>query len=232
MSENFFIVVPVFNEEKTIKIVLDELLNQYSNCKLIVVDDGSFDNTPKELQSINHPNLIKLRNSKNSGKGSAMILGLNQIKENKDGIVIFCDSDLEISTNQIQKLINAYQDDNELQAVFGSRFLNSNNLRIFGFKFVINYFLTYLSNTIASNKLTDMETALKSFKTNLIKKMNLTSKGFDIEPEIVFKLSKLKIQIKEVPIDYKPRRKSDGKKMSIKGGLVTLKALIKFSLKK
>ena len=232
MNQKIYIIVPVFNEEKTIKTVLTELLNLYSNCKIIVVDDGSFDKTPEVINSLNHENLIKLKNLKNSGKGSAMIRGLNEIKETKDGIVIFCDSDLEISTNQIQKLINTYQDNNNIQAVFGSRFLNSNNFEIFGFKFIINYFLTILSNTITSNKLTDMETALKSFKTNLIKKMNLTSKGFDIEPEIVFKLSNSNIQIKEVPIEYTPRTNTDGKKMSIKGGLVTLKALIKFSLKK
>lgn len=232
MDNKTFIIVPVFNEEKTIKIVLSELLNQYLDCKVIVVDDGSFDRTPQVIENINHPNLIKLRNSTNSGKGSAMITGLNEIKKNTDGIVIFCDSDLEISTNQIQKLINEFREDDKLQAVFGSRFLNNNNLRIFGFKFVINYFLTFLSNQITANHLTDMETALKSFKTNLIDEMNLTSNGFDIEPEIVFKLSKLNVQIKEVPIKYTPRTKADGKKMSIKGGLITLKALIKFSLRK
>ena len=77
-----------------------------------------------------------------------------------------------------------------------------------------------------------METALKSFKTDLIKKMDLTSNGFDIEPEIVFKLSTLNILIHEVPIEYSPRSKSEGKKMSIKGGLVTLRALLKFSFQK
>ena len=232
MIKTIYIIVPVFNEEKTIKTVLDELLALYSNCKIIVVDDGSFDNTPEVIKSINHPNLIKLRNPTNSGKGSAMIRGLNGIEETLDGIVIFCDSDLEIGTNQIQKIINAYHQNNDHQAIFGSRFLHSNNFNIFGFKFIINYLLTFLSNKITSTQLTDMETALKSFKTDLIKKMDLTSNGFDIEPEIVFKLSKLNILIHEVPIEYSPRSKSEGKKMSIKGGLVTLRALLKFSFQK
>ena len=108
MIKTIYIIVPVFNEEKTIKTVLDELLALYSNCKIIVVDDGSFDNTPEVIKSINHSNLIKLRNPINSGKGSAMIRGLNEIEETLDGIIIFCDSDLEIGTNQIQKIITCF----------------------------------------------------------------------------------------------------------------------------
>ena len=76
-----------------------------------------------------------------------------------------------------------------------------------------------------------METALKSFKVELIEKLKLSSNGFDIEPEIVFKLSKLNVDIVEVPINYNPRSKKDGKKMSINGGIETLKALLKFAIK-
>lgn len=232
MNKEIFIIVPVFNEENTIEIVLTQLLDEYENCTTIVVDDGSYDRTAEVISNINHPNLVKLKNSTNLGKGSAMITGLNNIKDISDGIVIFCDSDLEIETKEIESLISAYKADINLQAVFGSRFLNSDNFKIFGFKFIINYLLTFISNKITSTQLTDMETALKSFNTGLIDKMNLTSKGFDIEPEIVFKLSKHNISIHEVPIKYKPRSKSEGKKMSIKGGLVTLKALIKFSVQR
>ena len=116
-------------------------------------------------------------------------------------------------------------------AVFGSRFLKNNNFKDFGYKYVINFLLTFLSNLITRKKLTDMETALKSFKVELIEKLKLSSNGFDIEPEIVFKLSKLNVDIVEVPINYNPRSKKDGKKMSINGGIETLKALLKFAIK-
>ena len=184
MDHKIFIIVPVFNEERTIAPVLNGLISEYLDAKIIVVDDGSFDNTANIIANISHQNLIKLRNEKNSGKGSAMITGLNYIENYENGIVVFSDSDLEINVNQIKQVINAYQVDNTLDAVFGSRFLNKDNFKL---------------------------------------------SGFDIEPEIVYKLGKLYIKIHEVPIEYTPRGKAEGKKMSIKGGLVTLRALIKFS---
>ena len=231
MNKEIFIIVPVFNEENTIFEVLTDLLNSYEQAEIIVVDDGSIDNTPELISKIENKNLTKLKNLHNSGKGSAMILGLNYLRDKKNGIVIFCDSDLEIPTTEIQKIINEYEKDVSKNAVFGSRFLNKKNLKIYGFKFVINLLLTFLSNIITSTELTDMETALKSFRVKLIKDLDLNSTGFDIEPEIVYKLSKNDIEIYEVSIDYIPRGKSDGKKMSFKGGVETLKALIKFYIK-
>ena len=218
MDHKIFIIVPVFNEERTIATVLNGLISEYLDAKIIVVDDGSFDNTANIIANISHQNLIKIRNEKNSGKGSAMITGLNYIENYENGIVVFSDSDLEINVNQIKQVINAYQVDNTLDAVFGSRFLNKDNFKIYGFKFVINYLLTTLSNSITSNNLTDMETALKSFKTSLIKRLNLKSSGFDIEPEIVYKLGKLNIKIHEVPIEYTPRGKAEGKKCQLREG--------------
>ena len=167
------------------------------------------------------------------GKGAAIRTGLNKIQEieNEDteNAVIFFDSDLEINTQEINKVINLYNEKPDVDSVFGSRFLNKKNFQEYGFKFIINNLLTFLSNLITKNKLTDMETAVKSFKVKHIKALDLESERFDIEPEVVFKLSKLNIKIYEVPISYTPRSKKEGKKMSINGGLDTLKALIKFA---
>ena len=96
MNKEIFIIVPVFNEENTIFEVLTDLLNSYEQAEIIVVDDGSIDNTPEIISKIENKNLTKLKNLHNSGKGSAMILGLNYLRDKKNGIVIFCDSDLEI----------------------------------------------------------------------------------------------------------------------------------------
>ena len=231
---NFYILVPVFNEEKTISSVVSSLTNEYPECTIIVVDDGSSDNTKILLEKLNYKNLLKLSLSKNRGKGAALKTGLDKIleteSEHSENVVIFFDSDLEIDSQEIGKVISFYKERPDIDSVFGSRFLNNTNFQNYGIKFLINFLLTFLSNLITKNKLTDMETALKSFKVKHIRALNLESERFDIEPEVVYKLSVLNIKIYEVPIRYSPRTKKEGKKMSIAGGLETLKALIKFTV--
>ena len=231
----FYIVVPVFNEENTVRQVIEELTSKYSETKIIVVDDGSTDGTVNILENLSKDNLVTLNLVKNSGKGAAMKMGLLKVLElddrKKDSVIIFFDSDLEIDSSEIKGIIEYYKKNKEALAVFGSRFLKKNNFKDFGYKYIINFLLTFLSNLITRNKLTDMETALKSFKVELIEKLKLNSNGFDIEPEIVFNLSMLNIDIVEIPINYNPRSKKDGKKMSINGGIETLKALLKFAIK-
>lgn len=231
----FYIVVPVFNEEKTISSVVSSLVNQYPLCTIIIVNDGSSDNTKILLEKLNYKNLLKLNLPENRGKGAALKTGLDKIleteSEDSNNVVIFFDSDLEIDSQEIKKVVSFYKERPNIDSVFGSRFLNNKNFQNYGFKFLINFLLTYLSNLITKNKLTDMETALKSFKVKHIRALNLESERFDIEPEVVHKLSALNIKIYEVPIRYAPRTKKEGKKMSIKGGIETLKALIKFAKK-
>ncbi len=231
----FYIVVPVFNEENTVRQVIEELTSKYSETKIIVVNDGSTDGTVNILENLSKDNLVTLNLVKNSGKGAAMKMGLLKVLElddrKKDSVIIFFDSDLEIDSSEIKGIIEYYKKNKEALAVFGSRFLKKNNFKDFGYKYIINFLLTFLSNLITRNKLTDMETALKSFKVELIEKLKLNSNGFDIEPEIVFNLSMLNIDIVEIPINYNPRSKKDGKKMSINGGIETLKALLKFAIK-
>ena len=231
----FYIVVPVFNEENTVRQVIEELTSKYSETKIIVVNDGSTDGTVNILENLSKDNLVTLNLVKNSGKGAAMKMGLLKVLElddrKKDSVIIFFDSDLEIDSSEIKGIIEYYTKNKEALAVFGSRFLKKNNFKDFGYKYIINFLLTFLSNLITRNKLTDMETALKSFKVELIEKLKLSSNGFDIEPEIVFNLSMLNIDIVEIPINYNPRSKKDGKKMSINGGIETLKALLKFAIK-
>tara|TARA_X000000368_G_C23052120_1_gene721935 strand:+ start:2339 stop:3043 length:705 start_codon:yes stop_codon:yes gene_type:complete len=230
---NFYILVPVFNEDKTISSVVRSLVEEYTECTIIIVDDGSSDKTKIFLEKLNYVNLLKVRLPENRGKGAALKTGLDKIleieSEDSENAVIFFDSDLEINSQEISKIISFYKERPDIDSVFGSRFLNNKNLQNYGFKFLINYLLTFLSNLITKNKLTDMETALKSFKIKHIRALNLESERFDIEPEVVYKLSKLNIKIYEVPISYTPRTKKEGKKMSITGGVETLKALIKFA---
>ena len=224
---NFTILMPVFNEKRTVKKVVSEILNQYKDVNLIVVNDGSNDGTEIELNSIDHENYKVLTYSKNQGKGYAIRYGLRYIQ--KDGVVIFWDGDDELSTSNIHDIIEFYNKNEDCEVLFGSRFLNNNNIKKYGLlKTFINGVLTWLANFLINTELTDMETAVKTFKTRFINSLNLKSDGFEIEPEITYKLNKIS-KIYEIPIIYKPRTKKEGKKISIGDGFKTLITLFNLS---
>ena len=225
----FTVLIPVFNEEVTIKKVILEILSKYPEIDLTVINDGSFDDTGREINSIINNNFKILSYSENQGKGYALKYGLENVSE--DGVVIFWDGDDELNSDNIQDLINFYTQNENCDILFGSRFLEPNKIQKYGlFKVVINSTLTQLGNLFMKSNLTDMETAVKSFKTKFITKLNLKSNGFEIEPEITYQLSKLS-NIFEIPIDYKPRTKKEGKKISFMDGFKTIITIIKLIIK-
>lgn len=225
----FTVLIPVFNEEGTIKKVILEILSKYPEIDLIVINDGSFDETGREIHSIINNNFKILSYSENQGKGYALKYGLKNVSE--DGVVIFWDGDDELNSDNIEDLINFYTQNENCDILFGSRFLEPNKIQKYGlFKVVINSTLTQLGNLFMKSNLTDMETAVKSFKTNFITTLNLKSNGFEIEPEITYQLSKLS-NIFEIPIDYKPRSKKEGKKISFMDGFKTITTIIKLVIK-
>ena len=181
----FTVLIPVFNEEVTIKKVILEILSKYPDIDLTVINDGSFDDTGREINSIINNNFKILSYSENQGKGYALKYGLENVSE--DGVVIFWDGDDELNSDNIQDLINFYTQNENCDILFGSRFLEPNKIQKYGlFKVVINSTLTQLGNLFMKSNLTDMETAVKSFKTKFIKTLNLKSNGFEIEPEITY----------------------------------------------
>lgn len=225
----FTVLIPVFNEEGTIKKVILEILSKYPEIDLIVINDGSFDETEREIHSIINNNFKILSYSENQGKGYALKYGLKNVSE--DGVVIFWDGDDELNSDNIEDLINFYTQNENCDILFGSRFLEPNKIQKYGlFKVVINSTLTQLGNLFMKSNLTDMETAVKSFKTKFITTLNLKSNGFEIEPEITYQLSKLS-NIFEIPIDYKPRTKKEGKKISFMDGFKTIITIIKLVIK-
>ena len=225
----FTVLIPVFNEEGTIKKVILEILSKYPEIDLIVINDGSFDETGREIHSIINNNFKILSYSENQGKGYALKYGLKNVSE--DGVVIFWDGDDELNSDNIEDLINFYTQNENCDILFGSRFLEPNKIQKYGlFKVVINSTLTQLGNLFMKSNLTDMETAVKSFKTKFITTLNLKSNGFEIEPEITYQLSKLS-NIFEIPIDYKPRTKKEGKKISFMDGFKTIITIIKLVIK-
>ncbi|MEM4605865.1 MAG: glycosyltransferase family 2 protein [Candidatus Pacearchaeota archaeon] len=217
------IIIPVYNEEKTIKIVLEKVLKLKLNKEIIVVNDGSKDNTFKELKLLRKKiKLISYRN--NQGKGYALRKG---IAEATGEFIVFQDADLEYNPKEIPKLIKELKKE---KVVYGSRFLKKNEKGNFA-NYLANIFLSFSTSVLYGQKITDMETCYKSFRKEVLKELNLVSDGFEIEPEITSKILKKKIKIKEIPISYKPRTKKEGKKIKFIDGIKAVWSLIKWKVK-
>lgn len=227
------IIIPVYNEDKTIKKILHKINQTTSsnsiNNEIIVINDGSTDNTHNILKKIKKNYNILISYKKNRGKGFAIRKGL---KKAKGKIIIIQDADLEYNPNDYINLITPIIQ-NKSKVVYGSRVLNkskrkinntfSNKIRIFA-----NYVLTILSNFINNQKLTDAHTCYKVFRSDLVGKLKLREDGFNFCPEITTKLSNLDEVITEVPISYKGREYSEGKKIKFSDGIQAISTLFKY----
>jgi len=230
------IIVPAFNEESTISIIVDKLLNLYlvNNIKkeIIIVNDCSTDNTEHLIQNIIKTNptaeIIYIKHEKNLGKGAAIHSG---IKNATGDYLIIQDADLEYDPSEINKLLKPVLD-GYADVVYGSRFIGGAPHRILFFWHTIgNKFLTFLSNFFTNLNLTDMETCYKLFKTSIIKTISLQEKRFGFEPEITSKIAKIKgIRIYEVGISYYGRTYLEGKKINWKDGFKAIYCIIRYNL--
>ena len=230
------IIVPAFNEESTITIIADKLLNLYlvNNIKkeIIIVNDCSTDNTEHLIQNIIKSNptaeIKYIKHEKNSGKGAAIHSG---IKNATGDYLIIQDADLEYDPSEINKLLKPVLE-GYADVVYGSRFIGGSPHRILFFWHTIgNKFLTFLSNFFTNLNLTDMETCYKLFKTSIIKTISLQEKRFGFEPEITSKIAKIKgIRIYEVGISYYGRTYLEGKKINWKDGVKAIYCIIRYNL--
>lgn len=227
------IIVPVYNEKKTIRSIISKI-NQVKNLKkqIIIIDDGSSDGTEIILKKeyLNSKKIDKIIfHKKNKGKGAAIKSAQRFIKGE---YVAIQDADLEYNPIDLKKIFN-YMNKNKYDVVYGSRVLRKNKyenaqnfthfIRIWG-----NVFLTMVSNLINKQNLTDAHTCYKVFKSSIFKNVRLKEKGFAFCPEVTTKVSKKKYFIKEIPISYNGRTYSDGKKITSFDGLIALYCLIKY----
>ena len=222
------IIIPCYNEQKTISFILDKVRNLKDYDKeIIVVDDCSTDGTKEILKKLENSIEIKiLYNDENRGKGYCIKKGIDS---STGSVLIIQDADLEYDPNDIPKLINPIKDGNA-DVVYGSRFAGSEEKRVlFYWHSLGNKFLTTLSNMFTNLNLTDMECCYKAFKSKIIKDINLKENRFGFEPEITAKISKKDIQIYEVGIKYFGRKYSDGKKITWVDGFRAIYCIIFYS---
>jgi glycosyltransferase involved in cell wall biosynthesis len=219
------IIIPVFNEEKTIKKILDKISSLYKNLEkeIIIVDDGSTDDTRDILDKLDGKNTHVILKEKNSRKGDSLKIGFNH---GKGEYVIVRDADLEYDPKDSEKLLDVIKK-NPNSIFYGSRFMGSykkmSSLHFFG-----NKILTFATNILYGVYLTDMETCYKLFPGKFIRNVKLNSRRFEFEPEITAKAIKSGYKIIEVPISYSGRNFSEGKKITWKDGLSAISTLIKY----
>ena len=215
------VIVPVYNEDKTIAQVLKKLLSQKEVGEIIVVNDGSTDASLKEINK-HKDKRIRIFSKENSGKGSAIRFGLQHVTGE---YVMIQDADLEYDPEDIPALLEPVRK-GKAQVIYGSRFLGP-HLNLLFWHRVGNSLLNFLVNILYNTTLSDMETCYKLMPTQLMKELDIRSNNFDIEPEITCKVLKRGMFIYEVPISYVGRTHLDGKKITWKDGFGAVKTILK-----
>lgn len=225
------VLMPVYNEKKTIMDVLDLVRAVEMDKEIVIVDDCSEDGTRDILRKHFPENTAEAKvfyHEKNMGKGAALRTALGMASGE---YVIVQDADLEYSPHDILKLVKEARVKNA-DAVYGSRFLLTRKSTSL-IHFCINNFLTQTSNLLFGGGLTDMETCYKLIRTSLLRELDIKANCFEFEPEVTAKLLKRGVKILEVPVSYRGRSYDEGKKITWKDGIEAFITIIrlKFTLK-
>ena len=217
------VVMPVYNEAGTVCEIIERVLAVPLDKELIVVNDGSTDSTAEALNAFANREGVRVFHSPiNLGKGAAVRIGLTMVRGD---IVIIQDADLELNPEEYPQLCSPIER-GEADIVFGSRFMG-NAHHLSSTSYWGNRFLTSLTNLMFGGKLTDMETCYKVFPAKIIPGLELKSLRFEFEPEMAAKFLSRRYRVVEVPISFRPRSTSEGKKMRWHDGFTAVLTLVK-----
>jgi glycosyltransferase involved in cell wall biosynthesis len=221
--ERLSIIVPVYNEVRTVRAVLDRLvaIDLPVDREILVVDDGSTDGTREALNGVSHPQITVLLAPRNGGKGSAIRRGLAAAA---GSIVAIQDADLELDPQQLAALVAPILR-GETQVVYGSRFVHG----YAGLPWATataNRVLTSVTNLLFAASLTDMETCYKLMRIDVARSLALTANRFDIEPQITARVLRAGHRIQELPVRFDARTRAQGKKIGWRDGVHALQVLV------
>ena len=219
------VVIPVFNEAKTLESVIAKVRAVPIDKEIVAVDDCSTDGSRELLKRMTGPDLRTFFHETNRGKGAALRTGFEAVRGE---ITLVQDADLEYDPAEYPKLVAPILE-GHADVVYGSRFSGGEAHRVLNFHhYLANKFLTFLSNVLTNLNLTDMETCYKVFRTSSLKQLTLRCERFGIEPELTAKIARKRFRVYEVPISYHGRDYSDGKKIGWKDAISALYWIIRF----
>ena len=218
------VLIPAYNEVHNIQNILNKIGEVNIPKEIIVVDDGSTDGTRELLNTLKSDTIKVIFHEKNQGKGGAI---KTAIAHSKGDIILIQDADLEYDPQDYYKLIPVIESGKE-KVVYGSRFLNKQNKHSYFSFFLGGQVVTWITNILYFQTLTDEPTCYKVFDAKLLKSIKLNCSGFEFCPEVTAKIAKLGYKIPEVPISYYPRSINEGKKINWKDGVEAIWVLFKY----
>lgn len=222
------VIVPVFNEIKTLQEIIERVMQVDCTKEVIVVDDGSTDGTQDVLAQLQEKyagSMCCLFHSRNLGKGAAIKTALSRVTGE---IIVIQDADLEYHPEDYPAALELIEK-GWADAVYGSRFLGPHRVFVF-WHYLANKFLTGIANVMTGSILTDMETGFKVIRADVLKGLDIQSYTFDFEVEVTIKLFRHGFRVYEIPITYTSRGYDEGKKITWKDGLRAFWVLLKLGL--